>query len=98
MSEQIRIDALIAGEPAPEISWAFNGKPITGPPCVVVEKGLCRVQFVKNNVDLNDAGLYQITATNTCGTVTADAKAIVVREYKLFLITKVSLDENLVSS
>lgn len=81
VNEQIRFEAFISGEPAPEVSWAFNGKPINGPPCTAVKKGLCRAEFVKNQVGLHDAGIYQITASSKCGTVTAEANLVIVCEY-----------------
>lgn len=79
--EAIRIEALITAWPTPEISWAFDGKPIGGSACVPLEKGLCRVEFIKANVNIHDGGIYKISASNECGTAFAEAKIMVGGEY-----------------
>lgn len=89
-SEVIRLEALIAAEPIPEVTVSFNGKLVSGVPCTPVQKGLCRVEFVKNNCGVNDGGLYQISATNECGSAMADAKIIVACKY-IYVIQKTTI-------
>lgn len=80
-SEPIRLEALISAEPIPEVTVSHNGKVIGGLPCTSIEKGLCRVEYIKNSYGINDGGLYQIIATNECGSATVEAKILVVRKY-----------------
>lgn len=80
-SEAIRLEAIIAAEPIPEVTVTHNGKPISRLPCIAVEKGLCRVEFTKNNCGVNDGGLYQIIASNECGSATVEANIFVACKY-----------------
>ncbi|KAK0400071.1 hypothetical protein QR680_003339 [Steinernema hermaphroditum] len=63
----VRFNVNIDGEPAPHVTWTFNGKPLTGTG-VAIENVDYNSKFAIAKAKRAQSGSYTITATNDSGT------------------------------
>ncbi|CAB0012839.1 unnamed protein product [Nesidiocoris tenuis] len=76
----VKLTVKVGGNPPPELIWSKNGTPIDidGERVKVVEMPDGLVSLIIENASPLDTGLYGVTATNSAGTVTSEAKLDVV--------------------
>ena len=65
----LTLTATASGTPAPTYQWLRNGAPIAGATNAV---------FTRTNVQLFDAGTYQLVATNSAGSATSNGAVVTV--------------------
>ncbi len=78
--DAIPIEAELIGKPQPDVKWSKEGDTadITKSPRVQVETGTNLTKLLFTNSRRGDTGKYIITATNTAGTCSAEAKVNVL--------------------
>uniref|UniRef100_A0A8C1GZC2 Titin n=1 Tax=Cyprinus carpio TaxID=7962 RepID=A0A8C1GZC2_CYPCA len=78
--DAVPIEAELIGKPQPDVKWSKEGDTadITKSPRVQVETGTNFTKFLLTNSRRGDTGKYIITATNTAGTCSAEAKVNVL--------------------
>lgn len=68
----IRVEIDVAGEPAPQLTWTRDGKPISEFPNVKVDFEPYKTTFLLQKAVRADKGAYKLTAKNDSGTDEAD--------------------------
>ncbi|GMT25440.1 hypothetical protein PFISCL1PPCAC_16735 [Pristionchus fissidentatus] len=68
----------VSGEPPPEITWSFDGKPLETDDRVKINNEDYRTKFFVKRALRDDTGTYIIKAENCNGTDTAEVKVIVL--------------------
>lgn len=76
--EPIYLDVNVAGEPAPEITWALAGKSILITSHRRIENVPYNTKYINDNPERKDNGLYTIHATNQYGSDTAEIQINVI--------------------
>lgn len=77
----LKVEADVKGEPAPTITWTYNGKPLNQPDRIVIEDEEYKTTFILKKAKRGDTGIYKITAKNTSGTDEAELEIIILSEY-----------------
>ena len=76
--EPILVDVKVIGEPAPEVTWTLNTKPVQLSSSRRIEDIPYNSKFSIDKSLRKDTGLYTITATNKWGQDVAEIDIIVV--------------------
>ncbi|XP_050099300.1 twitchin isoform X8 [Anopheles aquasalis] len=76
----LNVEADVAGEPAPKVTWEFKGQPVTGggDERIKLDNEDYKTNLVIRNLKRSDAGIYKITAKNASGTDTVDLELVVL--------------------
>ncbi|XP_065220483.1 twitchin isoform X27 [Planococcus citri] len=74
----LKVEADVKGEPAPTITWTYDGKPLNQPDRIVIENEEYKTTFILKKAKRGDTGIYKITAKNTSGTDEAELEIIVL--------------------
>ncbi|XP_035779466.1 twitchin-like isoform X8 [Anopheles albimanus] len=76
----LNVEADVAGEPAPKVTWEFKGQLITGggDERIKLDNEDYKTNLVIRNLKRTDAGIYKITAKNASGTDTVDLELVVL--------------------
>lgn len=79
--EPIYLDVKVSGEPAPEIAWFVNGKPLQSTNHKRVENIPYNTKFFNDNPERKDTGTYKIVAQNKFGQDTAEIEINVICKF-----------------
>lgn len=99
--EPIYLDVKVSGEPAPEIAWFVNGKPLQSTNHKRVENIPYNTKFFNDNPERKDTGTYKIVAQNKFGQDTAEIEINVICKfailqlfdfYKTFITFEIQLE------
>lgn len=61
------LDIPVAGEPSPEVSWNFEGKPLDSTDRLKIDNEPYKTKFIAKRALRDDTGTYTITAKNDSG-------------------------------
>lgn len=76
--EPIYFDIKVSGEPAPEVAWFVNGKPLQATNYKRVENVPYNTKFRNDNPERKDTGTYKILAQNKYGQDQAEIEITVI--------------------
>lgn len=76
--EPIYLDVKVSGEPAPDVAWFANGKPLQTTNHKRVDNIPYNTKLYNDNPERKDSGTYKITAQNPYGSDTAEIEITVI--------------------
>lgn len=81
VGETIKFETKIGGEPPPEITWEFVGKPLKSGGRVKVTADKAKAGLRIDNAERADSGKYTLKLKNASGEESASANVIVVCKF-----------------
>lgn len=77
VGQTLEFEVPISGEPEPEVSWSLNGAKIMPSKRVTIESVEGKARIVVKPVEVDDAGAYTLTLTNSSGADTHTVDVII---------------------
>lgn len=81
--EPIYLDVKVSGEPAPEVAWFVNGKPLQVTNHKRVDNIPYNTKLYNDNPERKDTGTYKIMAQNQYGSDQAEIEITIICKYIL---------------
>lgn len=82
-SLSLSLSKKVSGEPAPEVAWFVNGKPLQATNNKRIDNIPYNTKFFNDNPERKDTGTYKIVAQNKYGQDQAEIEITVICKYLL---------------
>lgn len=76
----------MSGEPAPEVAWFVNGKPLQATNNKRIDNIPYNTKFFNDNPERKDTGTYKIVAQNKYGQDQAEIEITVICKYLSYIL------------